>query len=252
MEKLSTSDRSPLSPTRWPADAFSWRRSLLALAAWIVAFVAGLVFDSLIAVHMGVTQSDVLAQRLSWGILAGQVASYVPPLVTLFALLPWLAQRTLAELGLRLPDRRAIGAGVVGAIAMYAVTIGVANVQFVFTHQKPEEAASALFTSAHDPALSLAFGFLAVAVAPFVEELTFRGFLFNMLLRYTPVWVAAVASGIVFGIFHGSASAFVPLACSGIVLAYVYYISGSLTASMITHALFNAINVALLALGKTT
>jgi membrane protease YdiL (CAAX protease family) len=252
VEKLSTSDRSPLSPTHWPADAFSWRRSLLVLLAWVVAFVAGLVFDSLIAVHMGVTQADVTAQRLSWGILAGQLASYVPPLVALFALLPWLSQRTFAELGLRLPDRRAVGAGVIGALAMYAVTIGIANLQFAVTHQKPEEAASALFASAHDPTLSLAFGFLAVVVAPFVEELTFRGFLFNTVLRYTPVWFAAVLSGIVFGLFHGSLTAFVPLACSGIVLAYVYYISGSLTASMLTHGLFNAINVALLALGKTT
>ncbi len=252
MEKLSTSDRSPLSPTRWPAEAFSWKRSLVVLAAWGVAFVAGIVFDSLIAVHMGVTQTDVQEQRLSWGILAGQIASYVPPLVALFALLPWLSQRSFAELGLRALDGRGIAAGVGGAVAMYAVTIGVANLQFALTHAKPQEAASALFSSAHDPMLSFGFAVLAVALAPFVEELTFRGFLFNTLLKYAPVSVAAVISGIVFGLFHGSISAFVPLACSGVVLAYVYYLSGSLTASMLTHAIFNAINIALLASGKST
>jgi membrane protease YdiL (CAAX protease family) len=100
--------------------------------------------------------------------------------------------------------------------------------------------------------LTAAFAVLAVVVAPFVEELTFRGFLFNTIRRYAPVWAAAAISGIVFGLSHGSLTAFVPLAGSGIVLAYVYELTGSLPASMLTHALFNAINVALLALGKAT
>jgi hypothetical protein len=84
-----------------------------------------------------------------------------------------------------------------------------------------------------------------------MEEFEFRGFLFNAILRYAPVWAAAILSGIVFGAVHGSISAFVPLACSGVVLAYVYYVSGSLTASAIAHALFNLINVALLSISKT-
>jgi membrane protease YdiL (CAAX protease family) len=36
------------------------------------------------------------------------------------------------------------------------------------------------------------------------------------------------------------------------VLAYVYQRSGSLTASMLTHALFNLINVALITLAKVS
>jgi len=55
---------------------------------------------------------------------------------------------------------------------------------------------------------------------------------------------------LLFGISHGSLSAFLPLAASGVVLAYVYQRSGSLTASMISHALFNLINVALITLAS--
>ena len=251
MEKPSTSERSPLSPTRWPPDAFAWPRSLGALVAVLLAFGGGLVLASLIVVHTGVTKHDLQVQQLSWGILLGQLGSYVFMVPTLFAMLPWLARRSLRELGLRPLDGRSVGVAVLGALAMYAVTIGLASAQFGVTHQKPEEAATALFSSSHDPLLTLVFGILAVAIAPFVEELTFRGFLFNAILRYAPVWVAATLSGIVFGLSHGSLSAFVPLAGSGIVLAYVYYLTGSLPASMLTHALFNAINVALIALGKT-
>jgi len=184
--------------------------------------------------------------------LEGQLASYVVLVPTLLAILPWLARRSLAQLGLRWPDARAIGISLLGALGMYVVTIGLAGVQFALTHEKPEEAATSLFTSTHDPLLAMAFGVLAVVIAPFVEELMFRGFLFNTILRYTPVWAAATLSGIVFGLSHGSLTAFVPLAGSGIVLAYVYYVTGSLPASMLTHALFNAINVALIALGKAT
>jgi len=216
----------------------------------VLAFGTGLVLASITAVHLGVTQRDVQNEHLSWGILLGQLASYVVIVPTLLIVLPWLAQRSLGELGLRAPSGRALGIAVLGALAMYAVTLGIANVQLAITHQKPQEAATALFSSSHDPALTFAFALLAVAIAPFVEELTFRGFLFNALLRYAPVWVAATISGIVFGLSHGSLTAFVPLAGSGIVLAYVYYLTGSLPASMLTHALFNAINVALIALGK--
>ncbi len=252
MEKPSTSEPSPLSPTRWPPDAFAWPRSLAALALVLLAFGAGLVLASVIAVRSGVTQADVTAEHLSWGIVLGQLASYVIVVPTLFAVLPWLARRSLADLGLRRPNARAVGIAVVGAIAMYAVTIGLAGVQFGVTHRKPEEAATALFSGSHDPLLTVAFGVIAVAIAPFVEELTFRGFLFNVLRRYAPVWLAATLSGLVFGLSHGSPTALVPLAGSGIVLAYVYERTGSLPASMLTHALFNAINLALIALGKTT
>ncbi len=250
MEKHSTSEPSPLSPTRWPPSAFAWPRSLAALGLVLLAFGAGLVLASVIAVRAGVTQRDVQSEHLSWGILDGQLASYVVIVPTLFFVLPWLARRSLRDLGLRPIGGRAVGVALLGAVAMYAVTIGLANVEFAVTHQKPQEAATALFSSSHDTLLTLAFAVLAIAIAPFVEELTFRGFLFNALLRYSPVWVAATISGMVFGLSHGSPSAFVPLAGSGIVLAYVYYLTGSLPASMLTHAIFNAINVALIALGK--
>jgi len=157
----------------------------------------------------------------------------------------------LGALGLRGFGRTTVIAGVLGAIAMYVVTIGVANVQYTFTHQKPEEAAITLFTSTHDPALIVLFTFLATIAEPFMEEFVYRGFLFNALLRYMPVWAAATLSGIIFGASHGSPTALLPLAASGVVLAYVYERSGSLTASMLTHALFNLINVALISVAKS-
>jgi membrane protease YdiL (CAAX protease family) len=221
------------------------------LAALGVAFYVGLILDSVVAIRLlGTTQADIAGSKLTWGITVGQYLSYLPLLAVLLAGVPWASRMSLRDLGLRGFDRNTVIPGVIGAVAMYAVTIGVANVQYTFTHQKPEEAAITLFTSTHDTSLIIAFTFLATIAAPFMEEFVYRGFLFNALLRYSPVWLAALVSGVLFGISHGSLSAFVPLAASGIVLAYVYYRSGSLTASMISHALFNLINVGLISLAK--
>ncbi|HEV8020662.1 MAG TPA: type II CAAX endopeptidase family protein [Candidatus Lustribacter sp.] len=233
------------------SDAFSWQRSLVVFAALALAFLAGLQLDAYVAYHLfGTTAHDVRTNTLTWGIAIGQYVSYLPILAVLLIALPWLSRRSLYELGLRGFDRATLVAGGVGALAMYAATIGIAAVQYMFTHQKPQETAVTLFTSTHDAALMAAFTFLAVVAAPFMEEFIFRGFLFNALLRYMPVWVAAVLSGLVFGISHGSLSAFLPLAASGVVLAYVYVRSGSLTASMLTHALFNLVNVGLISVAK--
>lgn len=251
MEKPSISEPSPLSPTRWPADAFSWQRSLAVLVALLVAFYVGLRLDATAAVLLGTTRHDFTKETLTWGIAIGQYLSYLPLLLVLLVGLPWASRRSLRALGLRGFDRTTILAGVLGAVTMYVVTIGVANIQFGFTHAKPEETALTLFASTHDTALIVAFTFLAAVAAPFMEEFVYRGFLFNALLRYMPVWAAAVLSGLLFGASHGSPSAFLPLAASGIILAYVYERSGSLTASMLTHALFNLINVVLISVAKT-
>jgi membrane protease YdiL (CAAX protease family) len=222
------------------------------LALLALAFYAGLVLDSTVAVRLlGTTTQDIKSTHLTWGIVVGQYLSYLPLLLALLTALPWLARRSLRDLGLRALTPRTLGAGLLGAVAMYAVTIGVANLEYAFTHEKPEETAISLFTSSHDPALLVSFTILAAVAAPFMEEFVYRGFLFNALLRYLPVWGAAVTSGLIFGISHGSLSAFLPLAGSGIVLAYVYYRTGSLTASMLTHATFNLINVALLSVAKS-
>ncbi len=248
MVKLSTSQRSPLSPTRWPPEAFAWWRSLLFLAALLLATVVGIVLGAFVA--RGPGHAAAIPDKLTWGVLIAQFLSYVPILAVIIAMLPWVAHRSLADLGWRRLDGRALAAALVGAVAMYAATILAAGIQFAFTRQQPHEAAVQLFGSTHDPVMIAIFAVLATVAAPIVEESFFRGFLFNALLRYTPVWAAAVLSGLLFGASHLSLSALAPLACSGIVLAYVYHASGSLTASMLTHALFNALNLVALASGQ--
>jgi membrane protease YdiL (CAAX protease family) len=251
--KLSTSQRSPLSPTRWPPDAFLWWRSLLVAALVILAAVAGAVAGALV-VRAATPVPHTIPNKLTWGITLGQLITYVPIMAVIVSFLPWAARRSLAALGFRRLDGRSLSIALIGAVTMYVVTLLVAALLYLITHSQPHEEAVELFTSTHDTALIVVFALIAVVAAPIVEESVFRGLVFNALLRYTPVWLAATISGILFGLTHyspnTSPSALITLACTGVVLAYVYYTSGSLTAAMVTHGLFNAVNLAALASGQ--
>src|SRR5207237_9187646 len=68
-------------------------------------------------------------------------------------------------------------------------------------------------------ASAYAANFMVVAaVAPFVEELLFRGLGFSLLERFGK-WQAILAVGIAFGLYHGLVQALPELAVFGCVLA---------------------------------
>ena len=89
-------------------------------------------------------------------------------------------------------------------------------------------------------------------VAPIAEEFFFRGFIFGVLRRWrVPMaghdlgpWIAAVITGILFGLAHtGSASSqyLIPLGFLGFVLCLVRWRTGSLYPCMALHSLNNAL-----------
>jgi uncharacterized protein len=79
----------------------------------------------------------------------------------------------------------------------------------------------------------------AAVAAPLFEEYLFRGFLFPSLTRYFSVWQSIGLSGLIFAVAHLSVSEILPLAVLGSILAYVYYRTGNLLASMLIHSLWN-------------
>jgi hypothetical protein len=91
-----------------------------------------------------------------------------------------------------------------------------------------------------DSVALLIFFITACVAAPMFEEIIFRGFLLPSLTRYMPVWLAIVASSLLFAIAHLSLSEVLPLATLGMVLGIVYTRSRNLLASMLLHGLWNA------------
>jgi membrane protease YdiL (CAAX protease family) len=245
--KLSTSARSPLSPTRWPKDSFRWWASLgtalLVGVAMLGPAVAVLV--AFTALAPGSTHMDPVHPALTWPLLIVQFVSNGAAVAVLLVLLPVIARAPLATLGLRAPRASDLVWGLGGAVAMVFAVDAIGALQDVFVHVKPDEVQVAYLRNARGSEL-VGYVLAACVAAPFTEELIFRGFVFNALRRYMPAALAVLLSAIVFGLVHwqtGNAGALVPLAAGGVVLAVVYYRSGSLVASMITHALFNGFTV---------
>jgi len=88
-------------------------------------------------------------------------------------------------------------------------------------------------------------GITVVLVAPLVEEPMLRGF---VLRSWLPLGggIAAVASGILFGVLHGQLAQLVALIVVGVLLGGVVLRSGSIIPPMILHGTFNAISFAAL------
>jgi len=80
----------------------------------------------------------------------------------------------------------------------------------------------------------------AVVVAPFVEEIFFRGFLFQGF-RKKYGWVSAMLlSSAIFAAAHLDLVSLIPTFVLGIVLTYVYHRSNSVWPGIILHFLINA------------
>jgi membrane protease YdiL (CAAX protease family) len=86
--------------------------------------------------------------------------------------------------------------------------------------------------------------FLAIGiVAPLVEELVFRGMLFQLLRRPLPLWGAVVLSAFVFAALHVIPVLLPTLFLFGVALALVFHYTRSLYCSTFLHALINTVAI---------
>ena len=95
----------------------------------------------------------------------------------------------------------------------------------------------------------VANGIVICVVAPFVEELTFRGLGYSLLVRFGK-WTAIILVGIAFGLAHGLVQAFPFLAALGAGLAYLRSRVDSVYPGMVVHGTFNAIALTVAVSGK--
>ncbi|HET9475949.1 MAG TPA: CPBP family intramembrane glutamic endopeptidase, partial [Dehalococcoidia bacterium] len=91
--------------------------------------------------------------------------------------------------------------------------------------------------------------FISVFVAPPVEEIFFRGFIFGGLRgRWGPL-LAAVASGALFGLAHvgnpGTLYLLPPIGAVGMLFAFGYVYTGSIIPGIAAHFLFNLLQVSI-------
>jgi membrane protease YdiL (CAAX protease family) len=81
--------------------------------------------------------------------------------------------------------------------------------------------------------------FGALIMAPFVEEMAFRGLMFGKFKNFIPVWAAAIFSALLFGIWHQNLPQFCGTVPMGLVIAFLYHQTGRLRYAMICHSVSN-------------
>lgn len=242
MRNNSTFQRSPSSPADWPPEAFPIWPSIAAAIGGAFLYLATAI---VLVRTLGVTAQSIRSVQLTPAIVEAQVLGYVPILAYMALVLPPLARRSLRDI-VGPWSGRTIPTGLAGAFFMWLAVTVVAAIEYKLFGNQPTQTAVRLFEHAQ-PGLWLDIMVLvAVTLGPLVEELVFRGFVFNAFWKRMPFGAAALGSGIVFGFAHGQPAGIAPLAAGGFVLATVYARSGSLWPSMIAHGTFNGVTLALL------
>lgn len=147
-------------------------------------------------------------------------------------------EETRELLALRAPRSWSRAAGVAGIVIAGVVILEVALEPFLHANRE-QGLTPTRWEPSHAAAFAASFVVLCV-VGPFVEEATFRGLGFSLLVPYGEL-LAIVATGVLFGLAHGLVEALPVLVALGLGLAYLRARSDSLYPGFLLHALFNAI-----------
>jgi uncharacterized protein len=135
----------------------------------------------------------------------------------------------------------AVGWVIFGLIVVYAVTIIYGTLIQTF-HWSLQTNGDALVQEARTMPFTVIGALVgAVVIAPFCEEIFFRGFLFAGLLRGMTVLWATLISTALFTLVHWDKGSAIPLFAIGLMLAVIRWRTGSIWPGMALHMLNNAI-----------
>jgi membrane protease YdiL (CAAX protease family) len=212
------------------------------LAAWTTFVVAFASLSYAVRFTEGKPQKDVLYQ---WSTVANSLVQYAIIALIVYAIAGLGNRRQL--LALRRPTSWWVAARV-GAAVGIGVTVLTAVLGPVLHPGREQGVTPDVWIPSH-AAQYVANGIVICIVAPFVEELAFRGLGYSLLVPYGR-WTAIVLVGVAFGAAHGLVEAFPFLAAFGAGLAYLRSRVDSVYPGMIVHGVFNATALAVAVSGK--
>ena len=174
-----------------------------------------------------------------WSTFVGALVQYGVMFVLILAIARGL-DRTLLALEIPAARGRAIGRALLALVAIVAATAALSP----FLDAGNEQG---LVPKAWDSTRAAAVPRqrrVVCLVAPFVEELLFRGLGFGLLRQFTGPWPAILTTGVAFGLAHGLVVGLPVLAIFGVTLGWLRWQTGSVYPGMIVHGLFNAMALA--------
>ncbi|MGI8713692.1 MAG: CPBP family intramembrane glutamic endopeptidase [Solirubrobacteraceae bacterium] len=234
-------------PRSWPEDLPPWRL-WVAFAAIALGFVVGEV-GALLVDLVGLAGGASISHPTPAMTIIGSVVFDLGFVASAILVASLSGRRRPVDFGFRLVHwRTAVAAVAVAAIGYYVLTAVYAT---AFSLHGSDKLPSSFGVSHSTWALVGTAAFVC-ALAPMAEEFFFRGFFFGSLRRLrVPVfgrelgpWIAAVITGILFGLAHtGSANTeyLIPLGFLGFVLCLVRWRTGSLYPGMALHSANNSL-----------
>lgn len=85
------------------------------------------------------------------------------------------------------------------------------------------------------------FALTSMVLAPIIEEIFFRGFLFNGFRQKYDWKIALVISSLIFSLFHGQVATLIPTFLLGALFSYMVHRTKSILPGMILHFLVNSV-----------
>ena len=92
--------------------------------------------------------------------------------------------------------------------------------------------------------------FLIIIVAPIIEEIVFRGLFYKTLKNFVPFVQASIISSLIFAIIHENILSLTILFLLSLYLTWIYERTNSILYSILTHSIFNFLNLLLIYIGS--
>jgi len=223
----------------------------------LAMFVTALILTTLLSLPLLLLPGQAAAGRAAnaalqpWILVYLVIASELPIAFVVWLRLVQPGCLSWHELGLRGgPAVELALKGLVGGVALFlAAGLVSAGLNAVGVQQNQFERFAGV---EHAPLPAFLAAVLAgAALAPFCEELFFRGYVFQTFGRRHGLVLGYAYSAALFAVVHTNFAAAVPIFVLGLMLAYIFQSSRSLWPGMIAHGVNNAIAFVLLYQGFT-
>ncbi len=224
--------RGKVPPPALPSWGLSGRAAALVLLGWFLAFfVAGNLAAWLLLPWPGLRW---LAVPLGYALHAGFG----------LRLLCWAEGLTFSALWRRVAPGRigrdlAWGGAFLTLAVCLVLTVAMASSLLLKPEQSPQRDLQELLRGLSGWLPNLALFLTVAGLAPFFEELLFRGFLLPVLARSQRMIMALAISALLFGAIHLQPAGLPVLGTLGFALGLAMHHTGSLRAPLLVHACWN-------------
>jgi membrane protease YdiL (CAAX protease family) len=205
----------------------------------LVGIVGVVVASGLVAIPFAAAGADLDSGGF---IIVGTIVQDLVMIAAAYFLTADLGRPSPRTFGLR-PFRSSALGWVFAAFVAYLV---LTSIYTVLVDPPSEQLPTGLDKADENLLLAIATGMLLVVVAPFAEEMFFRGFLYQAFRNSFGVLPGALLSAVIFGAIHFEFFKLVQLAILGVILALLFEKTQSLWPPIMLHAVNNALAFAVL------